>query len=218
MKKYVIILICLLFLSGCDAAYEIKIYNNKIEENLTLIERNHSLFDLQNDDGWTLRQMFDSLLETQGDEFSHQNYSIKSLNSDTELGVEYHADDAANIINSSALNQCYMNPKMSVENNIVTINTGDNFKCYEYYEYLESVSVILTTNHKVISSNAHKVEDNKYIWNLTKDGDKQIEFSYDKSTSSKINIIIIICSIVGFFLVAGISLYIYIRIKNQNKI
>ena len=43
---------------------------------------------------------------------------------------------AKNLINSSAINQCYTNPHVEKRDKIVTIETGNDFNCYEYYENL----------------------------------------------------------------------------------
>lgn len=218
MKKCIIMLICMVFISGCSATYEIKIKDNKIEEKLTLIETNKNLFDVPNSEGWTVRQLFDSLLETNSDEFVYKEYSVKSLTDDTQLGIQYYSDDSDEIINSSAIHQCYINPIMSEEDNIVTLNTGDDFRCYEYYENLDSIKVVLKTDYKVVSSNAHSVENGKYIWNITKDGEKQILFSYDKSNMKKYNILMITVSIISLIAIACIGYYIYYRMKEQNKV
>lgn len=216
MKKVILIFICLIFLSGCEVTYELTLNDNNITEKLTLIETNSSLFDVQNDLGWTLRETFDSLLTS--DEFSDDIYSVKSLNSEGQLGVEYYSSELDDIINSSAINQCYINPQMIEDENIITINTGNNFKCYEYYENLETIKVVFKTNHKVISSNADIVEDNKYIWNITKEGNKQIEISYDKTdVSTNYWPIIIICMVV-ILLIGIVAYYIYNKQNNENKI
>ena len=159
MKKILLLIIACLFLSGCTANYEI------------------TIFDKTTDTGWTVRDSFNSLLDS--DEFGQENYNVKSLTNDERLGVEYTSKAASSIINSSILNQCYNNPKIENNDGIITINTGSNFECYEFYDNLESVRVVFKTNHKVISTNAEEVDGDKYIWNITKNGNKQIEIVLD---------------------------------------
>ena len=141
--------------------------------------------------------------------FYVKEYSTKSLNTENQLGVEYFSDKTIDFENSSAINQCYTNPVFEVEENIVHINTGNNFNCYEYYENLETIQVILTTNHKVISSNAEVVEGNKYIWNITKDGNKNIEISYEQDISKKASKVTIILIVISVIVTVIISYYIY---------
>lgn len=218
MKNKILILICLLFLSGCSATYELDVKGDKIKERLTLIETNQSLFDVPNDSGWTLRQMFESLVNGIDNEFSVEDYSVKSLSDDNQLGVEYYSDEAENIINSSVINQCYTNPKVTKIDNTITINTGDDFKCYQYYENLDEIKVIFKTNNKVISSNADMVEDDKYIWNITKEGNKQIEISYEEITPPKNNFIGIIIIVSIILIGCLIVYYIYIKKNKENEI
>ena len=77
---------------------------------------------------------------------------------------------------------------------------------------------MLETNHEVISSNAHSVEGNKYTWNLDKDSNKTIEFSYRKKEVKESNFITILVITVIILVVGFTSLYIYRRRKNENKI
>jgi len=126
MKK-ILILICLLFLTGCSVNYEITLKNNKIKERLTIIETDQSLFDVRNDAGWTLRESFEMLINEEKDEFSVEDYSIKSLNTDNQLGLEYYSDSSKTLINSSIINQCYTNPTIEINDNIVSFNSGNEF-------------------------------------------------------------------------------------------
>lgn len=216
MKK-ILIFVCLLFLTGCSVNYEITLKDNKIKERLTIIETDQSLFDVRNDAGWTLRESIEILLDEE-DEFSVQDYSVKSLNSDTQLGLEYSSNSSTTLINSSAINQCYTNPTIEFNGDIVTFNSGNDFKCYEYYDNLDTISVVLKTDYEVISSNAESIDDNKYMWNITKDGNKEIEISYKQNTSKKA-LGTTIMFIAGLILIAlVITYYIYSKFKSENKI
>jgi len=216
--KIILVIICLLFLSGCTATYEINIKDDKIIEKLRLIETNTTIFDKETDTGWTLRETFQSLLDND-DEFSKSNYKVKSLNSDNQLGVEYTSSSSESVLNSSILNQCYTNPKVSVDGDIVTIDTGNDFKCYEYYENLETVKVVLKTNHKVISTNADEQNGDTYIWNFTKDSNKTINVSYYESDVKKsFNITGIIIVLIIVTLLGGVSYLVVKKMKSSNEI
>lgn len=215
MKK-LFILICLTFLlAGCTADYQVKIKNGKIYEKLVLIETDKSIFDVPTDSGWTVRETFDVLKEK--DEFSKQNYTVKSLDNSDRLGIEYKSNEFNSMINSSILNQCYTNFSVSEENNIITIDTGDQFDCYNYYKNLNSVRVELTTNHKVYSSNADEVKNNKYIWSISESGNKRITISYSKDPvkNNTLNIVVILSVLI---LVSVISYYVIKKNKINNKL
>jgi hypothetical protein len=217
MKK-MIIFACLLLLTGCNATYEITIKDNKIKEKLTLVELDQSKFDLENDSGWTLRELFKTQLEVSKDEFSIQSYTVKDLSSDNKLGLEYKLNSSKELINLSAINQCYTNPIIEIEDRVINFSTGSEFTCYDYYENLENITIVLKTNHKVLSSNAHAVEDNKYMWVLTKDGEKNIEFSYEKKNIKETNSLTISLVVALVLVVGVVSLYIYRKSKENNKI
>lgn len=216
--KFIIILTSILFLSGCTATYEVNIKGDKVIEKLSLIETDQSAFDTKTDTGWTLRETFESLL-TSGDQFSEENYKVKSLNSDSQLGIEYSSSYSTSILNSSVLNQCYINPSVTIVDDVVTIDTGSDFKCYEYYQSLDTIKVIFKTNHKVISTNAEIQDGDSYAWNFTKDSSKEIKISYYQSVvNSSINIFLIVTVIV-IFIALFVGIYFVIKkSKDVNKI
>ncbi len=214
MKKLVLFTFIVLLLSGCTANYEINLKDDKVEEKLTIIETNKSIFDKELDTGWTIRQSFESMLE--GDEFGEENYNVKSLITDDQLGIEYTSKSALSILNSSIVNQCYRNPSVSISNNIISIDTGSNFECYDFYENLESVRVVFKTNHKVISTNSDSKEGNSYIWNITKDGNKTIQITYDDSITKKSIIPYIIIGIVAVVIIIS-GCFVLKKVKNKNS-
>lgn len=215
MKKIILLAFIGFILSGCTANYEITINGDKIEEKLTLIETNKAIFDSVTDTGWTIRESFESLLDK--DEFGSEDYSVKSLTNDDQLGIEYTSKSASSILNSSIINQCYTNPTVNIDENIVTINTGSDFECYEFYDNLESVRVIFKTNHEVISANADEVENGSYIWNITKDGNKRIEISYDASVT-KTNIIPYIVGAIVVITLLIVAYFVSKKVKTKNNI
>lgn len=217
MKK-IFILVCLLLLTGCNATYEITIKDNKIKEKLTLVELDQSKFDFENDTGWTLRQLFESQLEVSNDEFSKEDYTVKDLSNNNKLGLEYNSKSSENLINSPAINQCYTSPIMRKDDKVIKFSSGSSFTCFDYYDNLEQVTIVLKTNHKVLSSNAHKVEDDKYTWIITKDGEKNIEFSYEMMDIKESNLLTIVLVIVLILIVGFVSLYLLKKSKEENKI
>lgn len=217
MKKFLIVFTMLLLLTGCNARYEFSINNGKFKEKLNLVETNKALFDVQNDTGWTLRDLFDPSIYY--DEFSSEDYKIKSLNDEDHLELQYSSNSLASAINSTILNQCYNNPTVVERDNIVTIETGNDFDCYEYYDNLEKIQVRFRTNHKIISTNSDLVENDVYIWNISKDSNKNIIITYDNSITYDKYKGIIIVGVIVLILGLGIVTYLIIKkIKKENKI
>lgn len=214
--KCLIFLICMVLLSGCTATYEVSIKDGKVNEKLKLIETDSSIFDVRNDSGWTLRETFDAMLN--GDQFSERNYKVKSLNNDNQLGLEYSSSNDS-MLNSSILNQCYINPSVNVLDGIVTIDTGSNFKCYEYYSNLDTIKVVFKTNHDIIYTNAEEIDGDSYIWKFTKDSDKQIKISYyENLTKKSFNVWNVVIIVLGVIAIGAIAYFLIKRNKENNSI
>lgn len=213
MKK-VILIIFILLLTGCTANYEVNIKNNKITEKLTLIESNSLNFDKKLESGSTIRKLFDSIVNSK-DQYAELVYEAKSINTNDTLGIEYNSIKDKQIENLSALSTCYTDSRISTLNGVVTIETGNNFECYEYYELLDSVRVIINIDNEVLESNEDERQGNSYIWNITKNGNKNIKFSYreklDKGQNRNISIIYII------FIILIVIIMLLYMIKNKNK-
>lgn len=216
IKKLFIFLFAII-LSGCSATYELELKNNNIKEKLTVLETDSTLFDKIMDSGFTIREMFDATMYD--DQFSNDDYQIKSLENQNQLGIEYKTNNLEKIINSSVLNQCYIGAEVVEDNENIIINTGDNFKCYEYYENLETIKISFKTNHDVIETNAMKIDGNEYIWNFDKNSDKSIKIIVSKDANKGLfSYIYIIFPIVVILSIAIVLYYIYIKRKQENNI
>lgn len=217
MKVKIFILFSLLFLTGCTATYNVEIKDNTIKEHLNLVETNKAIFDIPNESGWTLRGLFDSYLSK--DVYSKADYTIKSLNNNDRLGIDYKNNNLSEIKNLSLLNQCYNDYYVSDTSDIVQISTGENFTCNDYYNNLESFKVVIKTNHKVLSSNATRVEGNKYIWEIGSIDSKNIEFSYSKDEIIKsFPYLIVTLCVLGICILICIYFLIRRKIISNNKI
>ena len=215
MKKVLILLVIIFITSGCSATYELTINNNDIKENLTIIENNVELFDRVNDSGWTLRESYEAMVSQ--DMFSKELYKVKLIDEVDKLGLEYKTDSLKSVYNSSVLNQCYTDFSVINENGIITIDTGKNFECYDFYENLENIKIVFKTNHIVEQTNSHEKNGNSYIWNFDKDKDKQIIISYfENKTKDSILPYILLST----FVIIIIGFIIYLKKKNnkENKI
>lgn len=222
MKKF-ILLILIIICTGCTATYEININNNnKIYEKLSIEETNTSIFDLKLDDGYTIKETYENIKSS--NEFTSMGATIENKITNNKLELNYKKElDINKYLNSDILNQCYDNPTFEVTDEYFYIDSGVYFSCFEYYDYLDSLKIILKTNHKVLSNNADEIKNDKYIWNITKSNyeDKNIEIKlsmteYKKSYTSIIITVIVFTILI---IVGIIVLNILIRkMKTRNKI
>lgn len=203
MRKFKILIIILLVivLSGCSANYNIKISGDKVEENVSLIVTDKTKLEYSNDSGVTLKEIFDSLLEE--DQFVKSTATTELIDEDNKYGVKYNNSyDINDIVSNTLISQCYDNPIIMIENNILTIDSGTNFTCFDNYELFETLEVTIDTDYKVLSNNANDVNGNKYKWNIDRLSENRImmSLSLEKSDNSIILLVIIISisAMIGF--------------------
>ena len=78
------------------------------------------------------------------------------------------------------------------------------------------IKVTLKINHEIISTNGEKVDDDTYIWNITKDGSKRITLSYAQFYNG--NDINILAIIIGIIVSIGLGIGIYILYNKKIKV
>ncbi len=215
MKKKLLIIIICLIVSGCDATVKINI-DNGISEKVTLTETNKANFDSVNDSGWSLRELMKSMLEK--DDFEERTYNVKYKEKDNLLQLKMNDKvDLENADGLTILNQCYLKPMVKESEENILIDTGSNFKCYEYYEYLDKITVEVVSKHKVNEHNATKVEGNKYVWSFDKNSNQRIMINFKKEREvSKLPYVI--ASIIVIILTITILIIINSKHKSSNSI
>lgn len=211
MKKILYLLLLCLIISGCSATYDIDITNQKVKENLKLIETDNTKFDKENSSGWTYRQIIESTLSP--NEFAHETYTTKKIETEDSLGLEYNNNlEYLDLRNLSVLEQCYSKYNILDNDNSISLDTGTKFDCYDYYENLDEITIRLKTNHKVLNNNATKVENGTYIWEFTKNSNHQILLKISKTADNTKYRYLLYMAIIFVVLGGGI---IYNKFKNK---
>lgn len=184
IKKILIFIIMIFLLCGCNATYNIDIEDNIINENLVLLEENLSQINVVGESGFSFSQLIN--INTMDDPYANKPYNVEKIDDSSGLGLKYNQTSSIDDIeNISVLNQCYIDFMIKTDENNIIVDTGDNFKCYEYFEYLDNVKIVLKTNHKVRSSNGTKNLDGTYTWNFDKNSNHQIKFTISKEVEKK---------------------------------
>jgi hypothetical protein len=223
LKKIILSVLLLLLVSGCDAVYNVEIYNDTCKEDATIIEDNSSNWYDKNQYGGTFKDMLD-------EEYNHDNYyySKKMISSETELGLNYKGKlSLSDYDTSSIVYRCYDYFSMTEQDDSIVISTSKHNLCFDNYKWLDSLIVNVKTNHKVINNNADNVNGNTYTWNLTKyDNDRSIQielskdeyvFNYDNEILKKFGTVAIVAGAIILVLIF-VALYFYIKSKRANKI
>lgn len=240
MKK--IILFILLFLvTGCSADYHIEIYNNTIKENMEYLDFVPERWDSEVQFGLTYREL---LMDSVDYPYPVFNSTVVDENDQVKIdGIEYYDNilisdydklgqrlsyskfNFDNYSDSSMVKQCYQYFNIIEEKENIILSTSTNNLCFDLYPNLDSITIHLKTNHKVVSSNASMVNGYHYTWNLRKDtkDDSAITitlkkdeyiFNYENEFIKKV---IYFTVIIGIILGISGVIFGYFKIKNRNS-
>ena len=211
MKK-ILILICLLFLTGCEFNYNLIIDNDNIKETGAVYFSNEEL------DGLSIQEKLKKITNKY---FINEDILIgqkeEYLDIDNQLGYR--------VINNYDLNEnpeittvlyCYENVNIINNEKIISMETTDSFLCYNYYSELDKFTVHIYSKLKNLKNNADLVNGNDYYWYITKDNydNKKIEFEFEKSKSN--DEYILLC-IFGIILICGLVVTLILKSKNNKN-
>lgn len=180
IKKLFLILITFLF-TGCNVIYDVHIKDKKTEESLTIDSINVSIYNEElNRKRYSLYSQSNSSNPYEQTDDSYATYDIFKIN-DNSLKYLYKYN--SNYSDSNIANSCYEYFSVDTDENKVSILTGNSFKCFELINELDSVTININSNYKVIQSNADKIVGKKHTWYITRENasNKPIIFVYDKS-------------------------------------
>lgn len=166
MKKTIILILTILFLCGCEAKYNIKIYEDKINEEILIYEKT-AILDKYDDEDKVLFEDELNYWELDLDYYNKERYS-ENNNTGYKYKSYFTHDEYEQL---TALNRCYAEFNYQQEPTI-KITTSKDFLCLNEYEELKDFEITIETDYKVINSNADKVDGNKLIWKINKNNHK----------------------------------------------
>lgn len=183
IKKILFISLILWFVTGCDATYNVEIYNDSYKEDATIVENDSQNWD-DNSSGFTPRELIYN-------EYKLDNYFYTKtlIDDDTSLGLNYKGNfDFESFSTNSIGFRCYEYVRVLNENDSIIIITSNKNLCYERYKWLDKLTVNVKTNHKVLNHNADAVNNETYTWHLTKENSLdriiKIELAEDEYVSN----------------------------------
>ena len=230
MKKLGCLLFLILFLTGCDAYYNLTINKNTITEDLQIYEEDSSkwnsivpLFSLNYDEviknnlNYKLGIFIDEqLADAEIDNPKYTFYKPSKIETKDKLGIAYnYRFDKDNYERAYFPNNCFDNIKVYNNGGYFTISTSKGFNCIKDDYGLSSLTVNITTKYVVESSNSDSVNGNTQSWIINKNNyeDKNIYIRIDTKKISELenndeneN------KVVKIFLTIGISLAILLII------
>lgn len=224
MKNKILFIIILILITGCSVEYNLNIDSSFSEHTVYIPESSEEMIDGTQ---YRLPALFsESRLTYDNSNLKEiKYYNIKTLK-DNKFSFNFVYDD--NQLNDSNIaNSCYQFFSVDTKENEVSILTGNKFYCFDVYEELDSVTININSNYKVIQSNADKIVGKKHTWYITRENasNKPIIFVYDKSKKNMTimqylidNVPLVV--VVGTTLMLGGIIFLIINTKKKkaNKI
>lgn len=167
-KKVIILMIIILFVTGCTCEYNLDIENGNYKENITLkADTDEELKEFNKN--WkvpTDKEEY-NIGEKIGTTPTYQSelYDYKLSNNVLTFS---HTFDINSIVNSSAVSNCYDLLTVKEYESTIIISTSSKLRCFDSYPEMNRIIVIIGVDKKVISNNADSINGNKYIWYLDK--------------------------------------------------
>lgn len=206
MKRKILCLLLLIFLTGCSTEYNLEFKDGKFKDNVKIGQ-----FD-SNKIG-----DFDTLepVATYVDKET-QYYALNYKDNYLYLNHEYTINDYKK---AAALIECFDKYEITDDEKYYYIHASGEFKCLSYLGYKnDSVKVNFTTDLKVESNNADSISNNVYTWTFNDNNYKNKEIIIKlikKNNKGKIIIASILCILLIMFIL-------YKRLKkhinDKNKI
>lgn len=215
MKK-ILIIVFVFLCCGCSAKYEIELNDDRVYDNLSVSFNRDGITSAEIDQFYS-----DSFYALGRDKL----YNYKNLSSSSNFTINYNYDYSIDEYSLSNIpNSCFDGFKFFSDDDKYYLFVSGVFKC-NYYEYisLDSLDIVISTNHSVLDNNADEVINGKYIWHVdSNEQDFSLQFITEKSNKkiekNNLNFEIIMYVGIGglFFLI--IALFILIKNKRVNKI
>ena len=227
-KKVLLIISIVILTTSCSANYELEFKNNVLKEVTTISQDKNSLTENE-------RLIFDE----------YSKYYIPSIVPTNNIGEEkdlmkkedgqkYYRGKYVNNNELVKLTYKYRFTKSNFDKSFIpsysieyfnfltdddkyTISTSVNLPVFEQFSFLDEINVHIKSNHKLLDTNADRVDGYNYYWTLKRDNDKYIylELSKDEKIfnyeNEVVNTVIYVTGAVIFVVV--IVIYHYKKLK-----
>ena len=216
MKKKYLILILVLFLTGCSAEYNLKISNDNFKENISFVVEKQNIQQLTNDGielDDQLTPFINEKTEAVMDESKFYKKKVKEDDNFTYVDMKYNYDEIE-FGKSSSINLCFEYPELDFSSNYY-IHLQGEFYCL----YSDSIDIKIETNNKVYSNNADEVSGNVYIWHVNENNKDFVDIEIEVDKGMSLNMIFgVIISIFVILIISVVGYMIYKKRRENNII
>lgn len=217
-RKIIILATTLILLTGCSATYDLYLDKNNITERTYIYDSTKKLegleyYDMDKGNEISI-DLYANEVAAFENNFKYEKEEIKT-NNGNNFGYRYNTSYKYNEFNKlSAVAACYDKIEIKNDGNI-SVKTSNEFKCFDKYSLLEDVTIRIHYTGKVLNTNADKVENDIYIWKITKDNYKNsgIIFTAEKVKTK----IFSTFQIVGLIILTILIVITYLLYKRKNS-
>ena len=198
MKKVILLIVCIITLSGCSVEYNLTI-DESFTEDILIFTDDLSNLDINHEDYYnkSYRALFSDMLNTnimayyndenfdpygEGIQTNVKYYNKKLINNNSMYGVNYNFDfDYNNFYRSNAIKACFNEINVSKYEDIYTLKTNNKCMLFDTYPLLDNIKIIINTDFDIIYNNADFSSDGIYTWVIDRNNysNKSINISFD---------------------------------------
>lgn len=174
-KKMLLILVMLVpfFLTGCTVDYNLTFNDSELNEviNINLDETENNK---ENIEKMEYSAQYEALAISKQRNQKLYQFTGKQ-NNGKYIGSFSYNYSTSEFNDAHLIRQCYDSFNFVKTEKGYQLVTSDLFRCGSYsYMMVDRYTITITTNHKVIESNADQVDKNKYIWVIDTNGEVNI--------------------------------------------
>lgn len=196
-KIFLLVFFMFLF-SGCNAEYNLTITEKTFNESLDLfVDKSNLDTQLEDYGNYTYEELFDIQKtnffpvyfdDNNIDPYATEKqsnvkyYEVNSLENSSIYGMNLKYNfDYKNFYRSNIVKTAYNEITMQNNKDIYTLKTNNKCDAFNVYSLLDTLTINISTDLEIITSNADKVSDNVYTWYITRENyqNKPIRISFD---------------------------------------
>lgn len=167
MKKNILLVILVLFLcSGCSVEYHLDV-DKDLKENVKIIAVN----DVEKEEIASYKQFLPINVDIDEESVFQKKYDdieyYKKVKKNDSIQFSY-SHDIKSFSKDMLSYSCYKYITAMYTNKMkdFMVSTSNDFLCFDRYDNLEEVKVVVSSKYKLKKTNADLVEHHKYTWNI----------------------------------------------------
>ena len=218
MKKILLIMLTMLFLTGCTVNYNLEIDGDNLNEVITgnVSKKEYEVKETDNGEN-LIYALFNNDQNALFDEESPYLRTLEDKGKTIDYNFSYLYN--YNFDRSTIINTCFEYHMVDETEDYYYIKLSGRFYCM----YSDKININVTSNNAVLENNATKVDGNVYSWVIKNDKDVDILLNVSKkmkhSDSNKLKVMntFQIIGLIVLVVLCIITIFLYKK-KNRNEV